>query len=307
MNFLSYLSLIETSLALCSGFFLVVIIHIYYKSKSIPVLRYFLLTAGVLFGVVLFSQGASLTYFVAGHGCLPTLFALGSLFFSQLIIFSTPLFSDMLISGHFSGEKRILYGSIYACSLVSLILLAVRLFTGRHNLLLPFILATVPILLVALYSSLDNIRIASSIENALKRKFVREISLANLIFFPFFLMDASVLYFFFQNKVAFINPFVTFYFLLCTFNFSIHILSYQRDKAHFPLCIDSPEGLLTDPRLSAREKEIVNLMMNGFSNQEIGDSLVISLSTVKTHNQNIFRKLGIQKRYELLNLYFSTK
>ncbi len=50
--------------------------------------------------------------------------------------------------------------------------------------------------------------------------------------------------------------------------------------------------------LSRREMEILELMAQGYSNQEIAARLFISLSTVKTHNQNIFEKLEVNRRIQ---------
>jgi len=55
-------------------------------------------------------------------------------------------------------------------------------------------------------------------------------------------------------------------------------------------------SLITQLELSKRELEILGLMAEGNSNQEIADRLFVSLSTVKTHNQNIFEKLEVQRR-----------
>lgn len=48
--------------------------------------------------------------------------------------------------------------------------------------------------------------------------------------------------------------------------------------------------------LSKRELEILRLLAQGHSNQEIASLLFVSLSTVKTHNQNIFDKLEVKRR-----------
>ncbi len=45
--------------------------------------------------------------------------------------------------------------------------------------------------------------------------------------------------------------------------------------------------------LSAREKEVIALLVCGFSNKEIADKLFISVNTVQTHRKNIVRKLDI--------------
>lgn len=48
--------------------------------------------------------------------------------------------------------------------------------------------------------------------------------------------------------------------------------------------------------LSKRELEVLELIADGHSNQEIADKLFVSLNTVKTHLSNIFSKLNVQRR-----------
>jgi NarL family two-component system response regulator LiaR len=48
--------------------------------------------------------------------------------------------------------------------------------------------------------------------------------------------------------------------------------------------------------LSEREREVLALMAEGFSNQLIGEKLSISEKTVKTHVSNILAKLGVADR-----------
>lgn len=48
--------------------------------------------------------------------------------------------------------------------------------------------------------------------------------------------------------------------------------------------------------LSNREIEVLQLIAEGHSNQEIADQLYVSLSTVKTHVSNLFSKLDVQRR-----------
>jgi DNA-binding CsgD family transcriptional regulator len=54
--------------------------------------------------------------------------------------------------------------------------------------------------------------------------------------------------------------------------------------------------------VTPREREIIDLICSGRTNQEIADSLFISLATVKDHNYNIYRKTGVRNRVELANL-----
>jgi DNA-binding CsgD family transcriptional regulator len=51
--------------------------------------------------------------------------------------------------------------------------------------------------------------------------------------------------------------------------------------------------------LSQREMDIVGLILSGKSNKEVAQALSIELSTVKTHVNNIYAKLGVKNRKDL--------
>jgi DNA-binding NarL/FixJ family response regulator len=62
-----------------------------------------------------------------------------------------------------------------------------------------------------------------------------------------------------------------------------------------------PESLrevLAKPVLSAREKQVLGLVVLGFSNGEIARKLHLSESTVKSHLSSSFSKLGVRSRNE---------
>ncbi|UCH60177.1 MAG: response regulator transcription factor [Anaerolineales bacterium] len=52
--------------------------------------------------------------------------------------------------------------------------------------------------------------------------------------------------------------------------------------------------------LSQRERQVLKLLAEGFSNKEIAEKLVISPSTVYTHYSNLLNKLGFTSRHELI-------
>lgn len=56
--------------------------------------------------------------------------------------------------------------------------------------------------------------------------------------------------------------------------------------------------------LSAREKEVLNLISRGHSNKDTAKALFISEKTVKTHLYNIYKKLGVNRRTEAISLLF---
>lgn len=70
------------------------------------------------------------------------------------------------------------------------------------------------------------------------------------------------------------------------------------------LAFEKPSGMFTKARatpdlpepLSQREQEVLQLVAEGLTNQQIADRLVISIRTVKKHVENIHGKLGVQNR-----------
>ena len=58
---------------------------------------------------------------------------------------------------------------------------------------------------------------------------------------------------------------------------------------------ESPEAL-TD-----RETEVLRLLADGLSNAEIAQRLYLSPNTLKAHTQNIYSKLDVHSRVQLVN------
>lgn len=55
--------------------------------------------------------------------------------------------------------------------------------------------------------------------------------------------------------------------------------------------------------LSVRERDVFKLIIEAKSNKEISDILNISMPTVKTHINNIYRKLNVGKRIDIANRF----
>lgn len=62
----------------------------------------------------------------------------------------------------------------------------------------------------------------------------------------------------------------------------------------------------TGKELTPRECEIVRYVASGMRNIEVGERLSITESTVKTHLNNIFQKLGVRDRLELTHYAIKT-
>ena len=57
--------------------------------------------------------------------------------------------------------------------------------------------------------------------------------------------------------------------------------------------------------LTEREEEIMELIISGISNQQIGEKLFISENTVKKHINNLYRKLDVVNRSQLMTNYYN--
>jgi two-component system, NarL family, response regulator LiaR len=71
------------------------------------------------------------------------------------------------------------------------------------------------------------------------------------------------------------------------------------------IIIVGPAFVLNDSELqrlgiSKREHEVLELMAQGMSNQEIADKLFVSLNTIKTHASNLFLKLEVGRRTQAI-------
>jgi PAS domain S-box-containing protein len=56
---------------------------------------------------------------------------------------------------------------------------------------------------------------------------------------------------------------------------------------------------LERPELTQREEDVAKLVVKGYSNKEISGKLFISEKTVKAHLRNLFKKFGVNRRFQL--------
>jgi DNA-binding NarL/FixJ family response regulator len=83
------------------------------------------------------------------------------------------------------------------------------------------------------------------------------------------------------------------------------VLRKLLDGQAAPVTPSLPERPARDPSvelrvrtLSAREREILGLLVNGHSNRRIAEECFLSLNTVRTHVQNVLVKLGVHSKLE---------
>jgi two-component system, NarL family, response regulator LiaR len=71
--------------------------------------------------------------------------------------------------------------------------------------------------------------------------------------------------------------------------------------------VKSTQALEIGQDLTARERNMLTLLTQGLSNQQIADTLSISLATVKFHVTNVLSKLGVESRTEAVLLALKHK
>ena len=62
-----------------------------------------------------------------------------------------------------------------------------------------------------------------------------------------------------------------------------------------------PDDFMQRHGISKRESEIIAMILQGYSNRKIGETLFISALTVKNHIYHIYQKTGVENKIQLLN------
>jgi DNA-binding CsgD family transcriptional regulator len=84
---------------------------------------------------------------------------------------------------------------------------------------------------------------------------------------------------------------------------NIYLNKYQEPENILPDDFETRlNAFAKEHEISKRECEVVRLICRGFSNQEISETLFISLQTVKDHIHRIFVKTGVRNRVQLSNM-----
>jgi len=77
---------------------------------------------------------------------------------------------------------------------------------------------------------------------------------------------------------------------------------WMKLKSAFMVVGDRADSVIESYDLTAREREILRLILQGASNKQIERKLFVSASTVRNHIYNIYQKLHVRNRLELINL-----
>jgi DNA-binding CsgD family transcriptional regulator len=158
-----------------------------------------------------------------------------------------------------------------------------------------FIILKAPLHLVNLYGVVFFIGNYNNIGNRQIKKYLLIFFIITLLFLPYFLIDGIVL------KLVLGFP---------VYNIIINIIALFFTLHYFNQPNYLENNKITDYfkktfPLTVREMEIVDKIILGLNNTEIGNQLFISPKTVENHLYNIYSKIGIKNRYQLFSLIIS--
>lgn len=155
--------------------------------------------------------------------------------------------------------------------------------------------------LYLLYVGIVLIRASGPEENGAVARLQRRFGMLLVVFAPV----STLLYFLIDLIPVGARPYLSFDFVFFPI-WGLIVLSV------FIEYLARPSAFLEDGEVSSafrsafgitqRESEVVSLISQGLSNQEIADRLHVSLATVRTHIYNVFQKTGAGSRVDLLRL-----
>ena len=91
-------------------------------------------------------------------------------------------------------------------------------------------------------------------------------------------------------QVNFINSLFLVPFILIVISFGVFLEQLKRREK---------ENKIDSFNLSPKEKEVIILILEKKKNQEIADQMFVELSTIKTHINKAYKKIGVKNRKEL--------
>ncbi len=213
-----------------------------------------------------------------------------------LLVFSAPLFVHELIGR--PGGRTARYGIVFNCLGIAG-LAAAFLFTREEILYSLLQIAFIPSVIYSLYLLFAHYR---KIKQKLLRKAIRTFLIISVSLLPFIVIDI------FSSRIPVVSRVVPerTSFSLLLFYLAWNVVNLVYSVRHFFRPIDEEAAFLRSAvtesySVTDREYSIIELIAEGHGNKQIASQLNISEQTVKNHIYNIYKKIGVFSRVELIN------
>lgn len=199
-------------------------------------------------------------------------------------------------------NRNLLSSTLFALN-IFLILLPFLLNSRKENLNIIFYIQYLIALIICCYIIFIINKYKKFAQPESIKKLLLKFSIMVFVFFPVLILtDLRFIYEiynpFFKRILSF--PFPAIFFTIWEINLLIYVFRWTSINPFF-IIINNEKEEIKNNEISIREKEIINLVLLGLSNKEIASRLFISQLTVKTHLQNIYRKLNISNKLGLIN------
>jgi DNA-binding CsgD family transcriptional regulator len=296
-SYMTHFYLIYFVIALLTGIVSLSIgAFIYAKTKE-PLLSYYLLAFSTL--TVLVGIEIALWYVrinLPSRSLQAFHHATGMAF--RLALFTHVLFIHYFFSVSYARLKNLFFG--LSTVMVSIISYVTRYIFHVNHMLNEYIghTLTLTMFLYIILQSLISLRNIQEERRDIAQKFVILLGVALPGILADMLLEHRTNFRFFPMIYCAMSVMFTHYF----FTTPVHNSSQQPSPDAGLTLENSLEAFFQQHRLSPREQEAAFLLLQGCSNQQIGEQMFISLSTVKKHLRSIYVKCGINSRYALLAL-----
>jgi len=220
-------------------------------------------------------------------------------------IYETPYFFHALLNISFTKLNKIIFGSM---SLITFILLIVPFIVKNEPQeilkIIKFELQVIcySFFMIVLFYIVYLIWInRKKIKGEINKKILNTIFKLCVIFLPGFLADS------FSQKlqvewkiIPYGFEFSIFFYLTWNIISIIYVVQYFISRTAIVRAPTITQEFIKKYSISEREREIIELIIKGYSNKQIAETLFISLQTIKNHVYNIFRKVGVESRTKLI-------
>ena len=213
------------------------------------------------------------------------------------LVFSIPFFSSSI-----ANIKWRKFQNFFYAVLLILILINSLIFNKEEE---KYILLEILLFVSIAYAIVIGIIFYRKINDKEQKKLLRNVCIAAAIFFPGIIYNEFPIfgYNFRVNPLLYCSFCVIFILFIVRIYFRDYYLTDQEiDALKDNNKTYKKSNVFEKYKLSDRERDVIVYVLKGYSNKKIADTLFISLSTVKTHIHNAFRKTGSDTRYELIHL-----
>ncbi len=134
--------------------------------------------------------------------------------------------------------------------------------------------------------------------NQAVQRMVKEMGVATLIFAPL-----SAVIYIYLDRFNIENQISLDFIIIGVWGIVVAkvLVHYLSRIGTVPISKNLDEDFIKKYKISKREKEVLALILEGFTNKEIGEKLYISFTTARTHVSHIFEKTEVKSRIELVS------